>query len=451
MERRDIEISQRDLNRHYVLRMVLEDKLLLSEAARTLGVSYRHAKRLRKKLLERGVAGLLHGNLGRGPVNKTSEELKSRVVALSKEKYEDFNDTHFFEMLRDVENLEVSRETVRAIRRGEGIKSKVKRKARKHYKRRPRKESEGLMMLWDGSPHRWFGEGTQPCCLMAAIDDAKGEALSVFFVRHECSWAYLEMLRQVTSSYGIPASVYQDRHSSLKRNDDFWSIEEELAGRQDPTQVGAALEALGIEPIFAMTAQAKGRVERLFKTLQDRLVAMLRLEGITDIERANAYIREFFLDYFNSKFAVEAKNTQSAWRKLPRNLDLERVLAFRYEATVGNDNAIRFAGMVIDIEPGPNKRSYAGVRAELRQTLDGSWRVYYQDKLIATAPATEIVEPIRARNRRKGVKAAHDSNWVYLASAQPQQDEAYEAKARTAKGTTRRARTGHAIGATRIA
>ena len=451
MESGEIEISQRDLNRHYVLRMALENKLTLSEAARTLGVSYRHAKRLRKKFSMKGVVGLLHGNRGRSPTNKTSEELKSRVVALSKEKYEDFNDTHFFEMLRDIEDIAVSRETVRVIRRGEGIKPKVKRKARKHHKRRPRKESEGLMMLWDGSPHRWFGQGIQPCCLMAAMDDAKGEALSLFFVRHECSWAYLEMLRQVTSSHGIPASVYQDRHSSLKRNDDFWSIEEELAGRRDPTQVGGALEALGIEPIFAITPQAKGRVERLFKTLQDRLVAMLRLEGITDIERANAYIQEFFLDYFNNKFATEAANTQSAWRKLPKNLDVERILSFRYEATVGNDNAIRFAGMVIDIEPGPNKRSYAGVRAELRQTLDGSWRVYHQDKLIATAPASEIVEPIRARKRRKGAKAAHDSNWVYLSSAQPQQDEAYQAKAQSARGTARRAGNGRAISATKIA
>ncbi|MDO8654890.1 MAG: ISNCY family transposase, partial [bacterium] len=435
MKREGIEISLRDINRHHILRMALENKLTLSEAARTLGVSYRHAKRLKKALMEEGIPGLQHGNRGRSPGNKTKEELKIRIVALSNERYEDFNDTHFYEMLRDREEIHLSRETVRAIRRSEGIKPKVKRKARKHHKRRPRKLSEGLMMLWDGSPHRWFGAGTESCCLMAAIDDARGKALSMFFVKHECSWAYLELLRRVTSTYGIPASVYQDRHSALKRNDDFWSIEEELAGRQDPTQVGVALESLGIEPIFAITPQAKGRVERLFETLQDRLVAMLRLEGITDIERANAYIQEFFLDYFNDKFAVEAENTQSAWRKVPRNLDMERILSFRYEATVGNDNAIRFAGMIIDIEPGPSKRSYAGVRAELRQTLDGGWRVYYQDKLIATAPTTEVVEPFHTKNRKKGVRAAHDSKWVYLSSAQPRQNEVYGAKAQTAKGT----------------
>jgi transposase len=452
MESGGIEISQRDLNRHHVLKMVLENKVGLSEAARALGVSYRHAKRLRKRLSDKGVAGLWHGNRGRSPVNKTSEELKSRVVTLSEEKYEDFNDTHFWEMLCGVERIEVSRETVRVIRRGEGIKPKVKRKPRKHHKRRCRKESAGLMMLWDGSPHHWFGEEYAPCCMMVAMDDAKGEALSILFVEQEGSWPYLKTLEWVISHYGIPASVYQDRHSALKRNDDFWSVEEELAGERYPTQVGAALKALGIEAIFALSPQAKGRVERLIRTLQDRLVALLRLNGVTNIEAANAYIRESsFLEDFNRKFAVETANAQSAWRKVPKTLDLNRVLSLQYEATVGNDNAIRLHGMVIDIEPGPNKRSYAGARVELRQILDGSWRVYCQDKLIGTGPPTDIVEPIRARKRRKGVPAAYDSQWVFLASAPPQQDDTYRAKAYTAKGAARRAGTGRTIGATRIA
>jgi len=254
----------------------------------------------------------------------------------------------------------------------------------------------------------------------------------------------------VARRHGVCGSVYQDRHSSLKRNDDSWSIDEQLAGRQDPTQVGAALEALSIEPIFARTPQAKGRVERLFGTLQDRLQAMLSLEQITDIDSANAYLDESFLDYFNEHFAVPASEVQSAWRRLPRGTDLERVLSLRYEAKVANDNAIRFDGIVIDIPPGPGKRSYAGVMAELRQLLDGSWRVYYQDKLIACAPATELVEPIRARRRRKGVKAALDCRGVYEASA-PQPEEQPNATAYTAKATVRRAGPRARIGATRVA
>jgi transposase len=441
MEYGGMEISERDIGRHHLLGMVLDRRLLLTEAAEKMGVSYRQAKRLKKSFENDGIAGLLHGNQGRTPSNKTSDDLRAKVLALSEERYCQFNDTHFTQMLGEREDIALSRETVRKIRREEGVKPKSRRRAKKHHKRRPRKVSEGLMMLWDGSPHRWFGSDVEPCCAMAAIDDATGKVVGLFFTQVECSWAYLELLRRVVTSHGIPASVYQDRHSSLKRNDSYWSIEEELAGRQDPTQVGAALEELGIEPIFATTPQAKGRVERLFKTLQDRLCAMLSLEGIKDIAGANEYAPGFIED-FNGKFSVAATDTQSAWRNPRRGLDMDRVLSFEYQASVGHDNAIRFGGVVIDIAPGPAKRSYAGVKAELRQLLDGSWRVYYKDKLIATAPANEIAEPIRARGRRKGACAATDSKWVYMASK----------PANTAAGNSmRRSGPGRQIGATRIA
>jgi transposase len=435
-----MEISERDIGRHHLLRMVLDGRLALADAAEKMGVSYRQARRLRKSFESDGIVGLLHGNRGRAPANKTSDDVRSKVLELSEEKYALFNDTHFTEMLALREDIALSREMVRKIRREEGIKPKAKRRARKHHKRRPRKASEGLMMLWDGSPHRWFGPDVEPCCVMAAIDDATSKVVGLFFTRVECSWAYLELLRRVVASYGIPASVYQDRHSSLRRNDDFWSIEEELAGRQDPTQVGSALAALGIEAIFAMTPQAKGRVERLFRTLQDRLCAMLELEGIKDIAAANEYAPGFTAE-FNEKFTMPAADTHSAWRKPRRTLELERILSLEYEASVGNDNKIRFDGITIDIAPGPGKRSYAGVKAELRQLLDGSWRVYHKDKLIAIAPASEIAEPIRAKRRRKGVRAASDSTWVYMAS-----------KAGTVAGNSmRRCGPGGQIGATRIA
>ncbi len=436
-----MKISEQDIGRHHLLRMVLDNRLSLVDAADKMGVSYRQAKRLRKSFESDGIVGLLHGNQGRTPANKTSDDLRLRVLSLSNERYCQFNDSHFTEMLLEREDIKLSRETVRKIRRDDGIKPKYKRRARKHHKRRPRKAQEGLMMLWDGSPHRWFGPDMEPCCVMASIDDATGKIVGLFFTEVECSWAYFELLRRVVTSHGIPLSVYQDRHSSLRRNDDFWSIDEELAGRRDPTQVGAALEVLGIEPIFAMTPQAKGRVERLFKTLQDRLCAMLSLEGIKDIAKANEYAPGF-IDKFNEQFSVAAAQTQSAWRKPRRGLNLERVLSFEYEARVGNDNAIRFDGVIIDIAPGPGKRSYAGVRAELRQLLDGSWHVYYKDELIATAPANEIAEPIRARSRRKGARATVDSKWVYMASKQISTVEG---------NSTRRSGPGRQIGATRIA
>ena len=190
---------------------------------------------------------------------------------------------------------------------------------------------------------------------------------------------------------------------------------------------------------------------------------MLGLEGIDDIESANAYIAERFLVDFNARFAAEPEETICAWRKVPRGLDLKRVLSFRYEATVANDNAIRFSGMTIDIPPGKGGRSYAGLRAELRQLIDGSWRVYHQDRIIATAEATEIAEPIRAKRRRKGVPAAYDSFWVYIGSAPVEVAEKVLAShpeesssqggspAHLAAGRIRRAGPGRTIVATRIA
>ncbi len=441
-------ISEQDSARDRVLELVRRGLATLAEAAQAMGVSYRHAKRLRKKA-EVGPGGLTHGNSGRAPANKLGSVLRARILELSDTKYSRFNDRHFAEMLVEREGIAIGRETVRLIRREAGIKPKRKRRVRRHHARRPRKAAEGMMMLWDGSPHRWFGREYPACCLMAAVDDATGRALALRFVDAESSWAYLSLLERIVRGHGIPLSVYQDRHSSLKRSDSYWSIEEQLAGRQDPTQVGSALEALGIEAIFALTPQAKGRVEKALQTLQDRLVAMLALEGIKTIRDANEYVDGYFLDYFNNRFAVAPEEATTVWRKPGRGLDLERILSQRYEATVGNDNAVRLGGMVMDIPPGPGGRSWAGTRAEVRQMLDGSWRIYHQDKLIASAPASPIAEPIRTLRRRKGLRAACDSNWVYLASAQPTEDGG--SPARTAGGSVRRAGPGRTVGATRLA
>lgn len=265
-----IVINEQEEKRFRILTLESRGSITLTEAAQAMGVSHRHAKRLRKKA-EQGIRGLVHGNRGRTPSNKLDSDLSRRVLELSDEKYSGFNDRHFTEMLAEREEIRIGRETVRLLRRGAGIKPKRRRRGRKHHSRRPRKTAEGIMMLWDGSPHRWFGKGYDPCCLMAAIDDATGRVLALRFVEAESSWAYLDLLGRVIRQHGIPASVYQDRHGALKRNDSYWSIDEQLAGRQDPTQVGTALEALGIEAIFALTPQAKGRIERVFQTLQDRL------------------------------------------------------------------------------------------------------------------------------------------------------------------------------------
>ena len=417
MEGEKILLSQRQLQRWHLMKMVEVGKITLKEAGERIGVCYRQAKRIRRVLREKGIRGLIHGNTGQPSHHRLSEVLRQRVLRLSREVYPDFNDTHFTEKLEEEEGMVLSRETVRQIRRGGRIEPKRRRRAKKHRRRRERMSQEGWMVLWDGSPHLWFGEGYPPCCLMAAMDDATGRVLAARFFPFEGTSGYFWLLKQIVKHYGVPVSIYQDRHGTLHRNDDHWSLEEQLAGRQDPTQVGLALEALGIQPIFALSPQAKGRMERLFGILQDRLIAELRLAGITTMAEANVFLKSF-IKRFNRRFAIHPRESQKAWRTVPERLNLDRIISLRYRTVVGNDNTARLGGLIMDIPPGPHRRSYAREKVEVRQLLDGSWRVYHRDQLIAKHPSTSLNDPVKALRRRKyPARGAKDYSWVYLTSA----------------------------------
>jgi Helix-turn-helix domain len=400
MSQRRIRVSQGDLHRVHVVRLTLEGRESVGKGAELLGISARQMKRLRRKMQEQGAQGLLHGNRGKVAWNKTSSEIVEKVIALARGRYQGLNDSHLSEKLREKEKLKLSRATVRRALRQGGIGAVRKRGMKRHYKRRERKAQEGSLLLWDGSPHRWFGDERGEWSLMAVIDDATGKFLYGVFAQQEDAQSYLICLRQIVVENGIPLALYMDRHGIFRRNDDHWTLQEQLAGQQTPTQVTQALLALGIEPIFALSPQAKGRVERLFNTLQDRLVQELRLAGIKDPQQATQFLNGPFKTDFNSRFGKPARESQKAWRPLPKELDLDRICSFRYEATVGNDNAIRLSGMILDIPPGPRRRGYARARVELRQLLDGRWRVYYKnDLLLETAPPS-LKAPIRTLRRK---------------------------------------------------
>jgi len=311
-------MSQRQLQRWHVIGLVEGGKITLKEAGEKIGVSYRQAKRIWRAVGVKGVEGILHGNRGRAPWNRTADSICQKVLDFSKRLYEGFNDMHFTERLLEDQQVALSRETVRKIRREAGIGPKRRRRAPGHRKRRERKAQEGAMVLWDGSPHHWLGPDQAACCLMAAIDDATGKLLAARFFPFEGSSGYLWLLREVLKRHGIPLVMYHDRHGALHRNDTHWSLEEQLAGRQEPTQVGLALEALGIESIAALSPQAKGRIERLFGTLQDRLIAELGLEGVQSLEAANRFLK-LFIPRFNRRFSVRPRESEKAWRKVPQS------------------------------------------------------------------------------------------------------------------------------------
>jgi len=404
-------MSKRQWKRLDAVERISQGKLTLVEAAEVLGLSKRQVRRLRRAVEREGAKGVVHGNTGRAPKHTIEGKVREQVLELRRKTYAGFNDQHFTEKLREVEGVKISRASVQRLLRASGIGPPRQRRAPKHRRRRDRKPQAGLMILWDGSRHEWLEERGPMLCLMAAIDDATGELLpGAHFVEQECSAGYFRVLKAIAEEKGLPYSAYMDRHGSLKRNDDHWTLEEELRGAQDPTQVGRALEALQIEVIYALSPQAKGRVERMWGTLQDRLVSELRLAGATTAQEANAVLEAFRADH-NRRFAIAPADATPAWRAVRRGTDLARICSFHYEATVLNDNTVRLEGMVIDIPPGPRKRSYAGVRIELRQFLDGGWRVYRGDTVIATAGATSPGE-LRAlrRHRRRPPSAASVGN-----------------------------------------
>jgi transposase len=393
-------MSKRQWKRLDAVERVGRGTLTVGEAAEVLGLSKRQVRRLRRAVERRGAKGIVHGNAGRAPAHRLGEEVRDQIVELRRKRYAGFNDQHFTEKLREVEGVEVSRSSVQRLLRAAGIGPPRRRRAPKHRRRRDRKPQAGLMILWDGSRHEWLEDRGPMLCLMGAIDDATGELLpGAHFVEQECAAGYLRVLKAIAEEKGIPYSAYMDRHGSLKRNDDHWTLEEELRGVQDPTQVGRALQALEIEVIYALSPQAKGRVERMWGTLQDRLVSELRLAGAKTEEEGNAVLEGFRADH-NRRFAISPADATPAWRAVRRGMDLERLCSFHYEASVLNDNTVRLEGMIIDIPPGPRKRSYAGARIELRQFLDGGWRVYLGDTVIATA-ASQSPGELRALRRQK--------------------------------------------------
>jgi transposase len=388
-------MSQRQWKRLDAVERIGRGTLTVREAAEVLGLCGRQVRRLRRAVEKHGAKGVVHGNTGRAPQHRVAEAIRERIVELRRKTYAGFNDHHFTEKLCEAEKIPISRASVQRLLRAAGIGPPRRRRPPKHRRRRDRKPQAGLMILWDGSRHDWL-EGRGPrLCLMAAIDDASGELLpGAHFVDQECAAGYLRVLKAIAEEKGLPWSAYMDRHGSLKRNDAHWTLEEELRGAQDPTQVGRALQALELEVIFALSPQAKGRVERLWGTLQDRLVSELRLAGTTTVEEA-------FRPDYNRRFAISPADATPAWRAVRRGTDLARICSFQYEATVLPDNTVRLAGMVIDIPPGPRKRSYAGARIALHQFLDGSWRVYLGADLLATQAATTSAELRTLKQRRR--------------------------------------------------
>lgn len=388
-------MTMKEMRRLQTIEMALAGRITNSEGARRLGLSERQFKRLRKRVATEGPQGAIHKARGRRSNRRICEKERERIRDLLVNVYAGFNDTHAHEMLAERHGVTVSRQTVRAVRMEAGLGAKRSRRAPKHRTRRERRGRAGAMLLMDGSTHDWF-EGRGPrATLIGAIDDATGEVLALSFEPAEDLAGYLGLFKGIVSGHGVPASTYSDRHSVFFVNSPEASIEHQLAGQEPLTQFGRAVDELGIEMIRSLSPQSRGRVERLWQTLQDRLISEMRLEGVGDIDAGNAALTSF-LPRFNARFARPAAEEGTEWLPAPRDLDWH--LCAKYRRTVGNDNAVRLGERVIDVPPGAHRSTYAKAKVEVHELTDGRVRVIYQGQVIAQQAAPEDFERLRPRN-----------------------------------------------------
>lgn len=373
-------MSQRELQRVKVIENAVAGHITVVEAARLLSLSTRQVKRLKKACVPGEVDWVRHGNRGRAKPWRIAERIRAQVLKLAAGKYAGFNDSHFSEKLREAEGVEVSRETVRRILRGAGRPSPQKRRAPRYRSRRERRPRKGMMALTDASREMWLEDRGPALTLIGFQDDATSEVLAARFqLDCEDTLGYLRVLRAMVEEHGIPLSLYRDRHSAFQRNDDHWSEEEMLAGRQSLTQLGQVLEELGIEQIAALTPQAKGRIERLWRTFQDRLRSELRLAKARTAEQANAVLARFIPEY-NRKFAKEAREAGNDFRQLAEGVNRDRLFSLRYERTVGHDHTIRFGARSLQLPAAAGGRGYAGQKVEVSHQLNGEVHVWLGDK-----------------------------------------------------------------------
>jgi transposase len=381
-----VTMSQKEFQRVKVIENAAGGRLSVREAARLLQLSERQVQRLKRRYQPDSIAWVRHGNRGRSMPWAVSVPQQQFILSLARGKYQGFNDSHLAEKLRAEENLTVSRETVRRILRGANLASPQKRRPRKYRSRRLPRPRFGMMALTDASRHDWL-EGRGPeLTLIGFQDDATHRILAAHFqLEPENTVGYLFSLRTMITTHGVPLSLYRDRHGIFQRNDAHWTLAEQLAGKQTPTQLGRALEELGIQQIPAYSPQAKGRIERAWRTFQDRLVSELRLAHATTLEQANAVLARFCDDY-NQRFARAATDAACDFRSLPRRFDLARCLSLRYQRVVAADHTIPFGAHSIALPPLPGHRGYAGETVELSHQLDGTLRVYRGDSLLLAQP-----------------------------------------------------------------
>jgi transposase InsO family protein len=377
------------------------------QAAEVIGISDRQMRRWRRRWEKFGYDGLLDRRRGRPSLRRVPLELAERVLALYREKYFDFNVSHFHEKLQEQHGIALSYTWVKLALQGAGLVGKQGRRG-VHRRRRPRRPLPGMLLHLDGSSHRWLGEGRR-YDLLVVLDDASSEIYYAQLVEEESTRTVLAALREVVEKKGLFCALYSDRASHF--------FETPKAGAKiDPhrlTQVGRAMHELGIRMIPAYSPQARGRSERNFGTWQGRLPQELRLRGITTVEEANRFLRQEYVAEFNRRFAVVAAEPGSAFLPLQGQY-LERIFALQHERVVKGDNTVEIGHRTLQIEKTPWRNTLAGCQVIVYEHLDGTLSVGYGPHLVGHFNPEGMPLPQITRRRKAVEKTVAAPPWKTL-------------------------------------
>jgi transposase len=372
-------MSDRELGRLRLIKECIDGKSTVRSVALKLRITERRVKQLKKAYRERGNGVFVHGNLGRHPANYKNEDLRKKIVELKRsEIYSQTNFTHFMELLEEREGIKIGYTALSSILKESGIVSKKRHRTKgKRFKRRIRRAYFGELIQVDATSYAWFGIGKM-FSLHGFIDDATGRIIGLYICENECLCGYLEVMRQMLTNYGVPAELYADMAGVFfinNKHKDNWTLDEMIEGKVlDKTQFGKITEdVLGIKMIAAGSPQAKGRIERLWGTVQDRLPIWFNLNGITDIDEANKALPRF-IEYYNARFAVEPASENSAFVPVSDDYNLDYLLAARYERTTDDCGCLSYLNYRFQVE---DNRNLANKKVEFLFSHKIGFRVYY--------------------------------------------------------------------------
>lgn len=354
-----------------------ERRLSQAEAAEILGMSERTFRRWRDRYDEAGRDGLRDRRLGRASSNRVPVDQLNRMLELYRSRYTGFTAKHFHDKLRQRHDFELSYSWTKLRLQAAGLIEKAPRRSA-HRKKRPRRSLTGMMLHQDGSSHRWLEGLEAQLDLIVTMDDATSGIYSAFLVEEEGTQSSFRGLAEVIAGHGLPCALYTDRGSHYFHTPKAG----EKVAKEQPTQVGRALAQLGIEHIPAYSPEARGRSERAFGTLQDRLPKELALAGIATVEAANRFISEVYLPEHNTRFAVAPEQSETAF-VADRAGAHRDILCVQEERVVGNDNTVRYRGLVLQIPPSPIRPHFVKLRVRVHEYPDGTLAVFHGPRCLA--------------------------------------------------------------------